>query len=58
MSGYGNCHIIKEAVSCDYYDFLDAKEGAHFFGEYMHEYSWAEETSARLEMQMQKMNHQ
>ena len=55
VSGYGSCHIIKEAVSCDYYDFLDAKEGAHFFGEYMHEYSWAEETAAKLEMQ--KKNH-
>ena len=58
VSGYGSCHIIKEAVSCDYYDFLDAKEGAHFFGEYMHEYSWAEETAAKLEMQMQKTNHE
>lgn len=53
VSGYGNCHIVKEAVSCDYYEFLDSDEKPHFFGEYMHEYSWAEETTARLEMQMQ-----
>ena len=51
VSSYGSCRIVKEAVSCDYYDFLDAKEGMHFFGEYMHEYSWAEKTAAGLEMQ-------
>lgn len=52
VSGYGSCHIVKEAVSCDYYEFLDSSEKPHFFGEYMHEYSWAEETAAWLEMQM------
>lgn len=53
VSGYGNCHIVKEAVSCDYYEFLEAAEKPYFFGEYMHEYSWAEETTAYLEMEMQ-----
>ena len=52
FSGYGNCHLIKETVSCDYYEFLDSKEKPMFFGEFMHEYSWAEETAAKLEMQM------
>ena len=54
ISGYGNCHLVKENVSCDYYEFLDAKEKPLFFGEFMHEYSWAENTAAQLEMQMQK----
>ena len=53
ISGYGNCHLVKENVSCDYYEFLDAKEKPLFFGEFMHEYSWAENTAAQLEMQMQ-----
>ncbi len=54
VSGYGNCHIEREKVSCDYYEFLDSSEKPQFFGEYMHEYSWAEETAAWLEMQMQE----
>lgn len=57
VSGYGTCHIVKEAVSCDYYEFLDSSEKPHFLGEYMHEYSWAEETAGWLDMQMQKSIH-
>lgn len=57
VSGYGSCHIVKDAVSCDYYEFIDSSVKPHFFGEYMHEYSWAEETAAWLDMQMQKLNH-
>ena len=54
ISGYGNCHLVKEAVSCDYYEFLESKDKPMFFGEFMHEYSWAEQTAGQLEMQMQK----
>lgn len=54
VSGYGSCHIVKEKVSCDYYDFLEDKDKHLFFGQYMFEYSWAEETAAMLEMQMQE----
>lgn len=54
VSGYGQCHIVKSAIACDYYEYLDSSEKPYFFGEYMHEYSWAEETAARLEMQRQK----
>ena len=54
VSSYGTCHINKDKVACDYYDFLDSDEKPQFFGEFMHEYSWAEETAARLEMQMQQ----
>lgn len=57
VSGYGSCHIVKDAVSCDYYEFIDSSVKPHFLGEYMHEYSWAEETAAWLDMQMQKLNH-
>lgn len=54
VTGYGSCHIVKEKISCDYYEFLEAKEKPLFFGQYMFEYSWAEETAAMLEMQMQE----
>jgi len=52
VSGYGNCHIEIDKISCDYYEFLNSSGKPHFFGQYMHEYSWAEETAAWLEMQM------
>ena len=54
VNGYGNCYINCNKVECDYYEFLDSNEKPQFFGQYMHEYSWAEETAARLEMQMQQ----
>lgn len=54
VSGYGSCHIEKDKVECDYFDFLDSEDKPLFFGEYMYEYSWAEETAAMLDMQMQQ----
>ncbi len=57
VSGYGSCHIVKEKVECDYYEFLEAVEKPLFFGEYMYEYSWAEETAAMLDMQMQQYKY-
>lgn len=54
VNSYGVCHINKEKVACDYYEFLDTNEMPQFLGEYMHEYSWAEETAAWLEMRMQQ----
>lgn len=48
----GACYINKSEVDCDYFDFLDGKDRAAFDGEYMFEYSWAEETVGRL-MSMQ-----
>lgn len=53
VSAYGNCHLNRDKVACDYYEFLDSNEKPQFFGEYMHEYSWAEETAAWLDMSMQ-----
>lgn len=52
VNAYGTCHINRDKVACDYYEFLDSNEKPQFFGEYMHEYSWAEETAAWLDMQM------
>jgi len=54
VSGYGTCRIDMEKVGCDYYEFLEAEEKPMFFGQYMYEYSWAEETAATLDMQMQQ----
>lgn len=46
----GYIAINRDAVSCDYYDYLDGDEEAlsKFRGEYMTQYSWAEETLAAL----------
>lgn len=57
ISGYGNCHISKEAVDCDYFEFLDSDDKPTFFGQYMFEYSWAEETTAQLDMQMRNLRY-
>lgn len=54
VSGYGTCHIVKENIDCDYFEFLEAEKKPLFFGEYMFEYSWAEETTAALALQMQE----
>ena len=39
--------IDTRKVSCDYYEFLE-KGTPKFYGEYMAQYSWAEETCAAL----------
>ena len=40
----GSCRIKREAVDCDYFDFIDGKTGTYykFQGEFMSDYSWAE----------------
>lgn len=50
-NGYGFCYINKQKVECDYYEFLESNDSVQFLGEYMQEYSWAEETTAWLAMQ-------
>ena len=52
MNGRGYCCIKKDLLDCDYYRFLEnpKKEKMLYNGEYMFEYSWAEETLARIEM--------
>ena len=53
-SGYGYCHINKEKITCDYYEYLETNKKPLYRGEYMHEYSWAEETAAWLDMRIQQ----
>jgi len=49
-SARGRCHVNRDAVSCDYFSYLDGRNCEPFTGEYLFEYSWAEETVARLTM--------
>ena len=44
---YGRMRIVREQVDCDYFDYLDGKNRA-FRGEYMSQYSFAEETCGAL----------
>lgn len=48
---YNNFRINPEAVKCDYYDFLSGDPAAikRYAGEFMSQYSWAEDTAAFLE---------
>jgi two-component SAPR family response regulator len=48
---YNNFRINPEAVKCDYYDFLAGEPDAikRYAGEFMNQYSWAEDTAAFLE---------
>ncbi len=48
---YNSFRINPEVVQCDYYDFLagDSKTIKAFAGEFMSQYSWAEDTAAFLE---------
>lgn len=46
-TAYGRMRIVRNKVKCDYFDFLDGKK-ANFHGEYMSQYSFAEETLTTL----------
>ena len=50
----GTCQIDVRKVDCDYYELLEGSVEAQRIwrasGRYLQEYSWAEETSARLEI--------
>lgn len=46
-ASYGRMRVIKDKVKCDYFDYLDGKR-TFFGGEYMTQYSFAEETCAFL----------
>ena len=56
VTEYNNFRINPEAVKCDYYDFLagDPKSIKSFAGEFMSQYSWAEETTGFLEQKALK----
>ena len=51
ITEYNNFRINPEVVKCDYYDFLDGDKQAlkAFSGEFMSQYSWAEDKIAFLE---------
>ena len=44
----GGLGVVKDMISCDYYDVLDGRSGL-YRGEYMSQYDWAEVTHASLE---------
>ena len=52
IAEYNNFRINPEVIRCDYYDFLDGDPEAikKFAGEFMSQYSWAEQTTGFLEM--------
>ena len=52
ITEYNSFRINPAAIKCDYYDFLNGDKNAlaTFAGEFMNQYSWAEETAAFLEM--------
>ena len=56
ITEYNNFRINPEVIRCDYYDFLEGEPAAikSFAGEFMSQYSWAEEIAAFLEQKIQK----
>ena len=50
ISEYNNFRINPEIIRCDYYDFLEGDKAAihSYAGEFMNQFSWAEETAAFL----------
>lgn len=56
LSGWNSVAVDKTKVSCDYYDFLKGEEKAlqSYLGEYMTNYSWAEETAGALQFSHKK----
>ena len=52
-AAYGRMRLVREQVSCDYFDYLDGKNAA-FHGEYMAQYSFAEGTCAALNERQKK----
>ena len=56
IAEYNNFRINPEVIKCDYYDFLDGDSTAlkSFAGEFMCQYSWAEEAVGFLEQRALK----
>ena len=56
ITEYNNFRINPKTIKCDYYDFLAGYPDAvkSFAGEFMSQYSWAEETTGFLEMKVLK----
>lgn len=51
VSNRGSCHIIPSKLECDYYQFLQGNPNTVklYMGEYMSQYSWAEDTIGNIE---------
>ncbi|BDC94751.1 hypothetical protein [Treponema bryantii] len=58
IAEYNNFRINPEVIKCDYYDFLDGQPSAikSFAGEFMSQFSWAEEAVGFLEQKALKKN--
>ncbi|MCR4741382.1 MAG: hypothetical protein K5866_00715 [Treponema sp.] len=56
ITEYNNFRINPEVIKCDYYDFLAGDKRAldNFGGEFMSQFSWAEEVAAFLEQKALK----
>jgi two-component SAPR family response regulator len=44
--------IDKSKFSCDYYEFLETGKTDKYFGKYMEQYSWAQDTERQINMMM------
>ena len=55
----GNCRICASKISCDYYDYLRKPNEINFDDEfeYMFQYSWAEETAAKIYFKQQNLRN-
>ncbi len=58
IAEYNNFRINPEVIKCDYYDFLAGEPSAikSFAGEFMNQFSWAEDTAGFLEQKALKKN--
>lgn len=58
VTEYNNFRINPEVIKCDYYDFLAGDSAAikSFAGEFMSQFSWAEEAAGFLEQKALKKN--
>ena len=56
ITEYNNFRINPESIKCDYYDFLEGDSAAvkSFAGEFMSQFSWAEEVAGFLEQKALK----
>ena len=57
IAEYNNFRINPEIIKCDYYDFLNGDQTAvkSFMGEFLSQYSWAEDVAGLLELKALKI---
>lgn len=49
LTPFGSLGLRREAIICDYFDYLDNRSSSTYTGEYMEQYSWAEASKAYLD---------